>query len=596
MKHAELLLFAVVGSTPVLSSQDVSREVPAASRQTAQVRSLSGVFDVHNLGLEASLSVLDQGVLAFAVSELGADVDGNGASDDRVVFVDELDAFIASSPTPRGHLGAGVLHLDNRRLLWADPEDGVDGNGDGDGTDHVAVFYDVATASLVPLGLAVERSGLSFFVNYGYQLDVGGDTLYVGVSEQSQGNQDLNGNGETDDSVTQILQVGSRNPLRPLQGGMAPAPLSLVRPRATSPSALGLTPQEEDYAVVPIDEAAEQVDLNEDGDMVDNVPRFYDWRTGAPIVLPYSGESFSANDEVLAFLVRELFQGGQDLNGDGDTLDFVPLVFERATGKHTLLDLGVVSLRVQGTRVLLLRQELADGDLNGDGDELDYVLSVYDVASATTTSTGLAVERADWSFAGAGDWVLAAVSELHQGNTDLNGDGDTLDHVLHRLDLASGTTLNLVTAVTSLSLAGDRLIAVEVSEPHQGGADFNLDGDGLDRVLGVFDTSLGTLASTVSAVDSLSPPRGSGNWLAFRVPERAQGNADANGDGDACDRVLSVYDADLSAVLPTGYAVQRFAVGDGVLAANVCERSHGNLDLNLDGDTEDAVLHVFQAR
>ena len=98
--------------------------------------------------------------------------------------------------------------------------------------------------------------------------------------------------------------------------------------------------------------------------------------------------------------------------------------------------------------------------------------------------------------------------------------------------------------------------------------------------------------------------------VAFLVGESAQGGIDLNGDGDASDDVLHVYDAADGAIINTRlavahglgrdvssytYPVMPVVVGDGI-ALLVGEGEQGGTDLNRDGDAEDDVLHVIESR
>ena len=77
-------------------------------------------------------------------------------------------------------------------------------------------------------------------------------------------------------------------------------------------------------------------------------------------------------------------------------------------------------------------------DLNGDGDTTDDVLFVYEAAKNRLVETGLAavhgIGRGLFLFVVPpvvlGDTVAFLVHEPAQGLTDLNGDGDTFDAVL----------------------------------------------------------------------------------------------------------------------------------------------------------------------
>src|SRR5438067_148885 len=104
------------------------------------------------------------------------------------------------------------------------------------------------------------------------------------------------------------------------------------------------------------------------------------------------------------------------------------------------LALAAHTPRVSGGLVILLVSEAAQGgvDLNGDGDADDLVLHVFS-APGVLTNVGLA---ASTPLVG-GQLVAFVVPEASQGHTDLNGDGDSNDFVVHVFDARSGTARSL---------------------------------------------------------------------------------------------------------------------------------------------------------
>ena len=161
------------------------------------------------------------------------------------------------------------------------------------------------------------------------------------------------------------------------------------------------------------------------------------------------------------------------------------------------------------------------------------------------------------------------VNESEAG--DLNGDGDSADSVLHVFDAKQRLTLNLGLAAASVcrTILGPPFVICTPVLPVAGRA-----------------------------------------IVAFLVGEFAQSNADLNGDGDAGDDVLHVYDAAAGAIINTRlavahdvgrdvssftYPVMPVIAGDGI-ALLVGEVEQGGTDLNLDGDAEDDVLHVVEPR
>jgi hypothetical protein len=145
-----------------------------------------------------------------------------------------------------------------------------------------------------------------------------------------------------------------------------------------------------------------------------------------------------------AFLVSEADQGGADLNGDGDVADEVWFVHDQRLGVTANLRVAWEPqalnpyLHAGHDFVLLAAHELATGgrDLNDDGDPDDRVLVLYSAGAAAPVSLGAALSK---SYAGFGNLegrrLVIGLSEAANGDQDLNGDGDTLDHVAHIVDV-----------------------------------------------------------------------------------------------------------------------------------------------------------------
>ena len=167
------------------------------------------------------------------------------------------------------------------------------------------------------------------------------------------------------------------------------------------------------------------------------------------------------------------------------------------------------------------------------------------------------------------DLPLFLVNESESG--DLNGDGDAVDSVLHVFDAKRRTALNLGLAAATVcrTIASPPFLTCTPVSP--------------------------VIGKTVAA---------------YLVGESAQGETDLNGDGDAGDDVLYVYDEATGATTNT-----RLAVGHGtgrdvssytfpiepVVAADgiallIGEVEQGGTDLNVDGDTRDDVLHVIEPK
>lgn len=270
-------------------------------------------------------------------------------------------------------------------------------------------------------------------------------------------------------------------------------------------------------------------------------------------------------------------------------------------------------------------------DLNGDLDTNDRVVQIYSGGAAAEN-----LGRAASSVSISGDFVAALVSETMQGQTDLNGDGDTNDDVLAIYDRRAGTWIDTDQPADTVKVAGS-LIAFIRPEARSGpaGTDLTGDGDTADRVLGLFDAASGALipvtddAGRMQAAEEfvMGPTfcRGGsrdgqecaetndcpGNgWcgpalVAFRTSESAQGR-NLIGASDKNVDVLQVYDLRERRLLNTGQAVipcrfeacdrrVPYRVGRETVTFLTLEADQDS-DLNNDGDRSDLILQTFNAR
>lgn len=451
------------------------------------------------------------------------------------------------------NLGAALGHFQlhgNLLVFWASP-------------DLTVSVHDLATGTTVDTGVRA---------SFGFETD--GALVAVTVTEQAP-SVDLNGDGDaldvvlhvydtTDDTVTntRLAMDYFAFPLSRVQGGRVV------------------------WRVLEAGQGGS--DLNGDGDALDSVLYLYDGTTGTATNVGLAASADSRFDgRRVAFGVREAAEGNVDLNGDGDAVDTVLHVYDTATGTTTNVGLAAAAFQLDGSRVAVSVVEFQQGrsDLNGDGDSSDSsVVHVHDLATAVTTNlalTGNAVLR--------GDRLAVNVTEGNQGNTDLNGDGDAGDRVIHVHDLATGTTSNVALAALPWAFDGER-VALGVPESEQGNSDRNGDGDSSDFVLHVYDLATRT-TTNVGLATAFDVFLGGGR-VVLDVPEGSQGTMDLNGDGDVGDSVLHVYDVPGMAISNVGLAVSGVELFDGSRAVfSVPEE--GNADLNGDGDLQDPVLHVY---
>jgi hypothetical protein len=266
----------------------------------------------------------------------------------------------------------------------------------------------------------------------------------------------------------------------------------------------------------------------------------------------------AASPALIAFQVIEAKQFAQSLNGDLDIDDDVIHVLDTATGHIRNLGLAGGRPVVDGALVAFAVPEEDQGntDLNGDGDKTDTVLHVYNARTGVTSNLGLAVS--EWDLLVGDPLVLAIVSEAWQNASDLNADGDVTDWVAHAYDAESRTITNLALALeisaASRFDAEDGIAAFFVDEADQNDTDLNSDSDAFDLVLHVYDVSTGVLTNTQLASNPSTPEvQLEGGKAVVRVSEFAQGQTILNGDGDFSDNVLFVHDVATTAQASVGY-------------------------------------------
>ncbi len=502
-------------------------------------------------------------------------------------------------------------------------------NGDGDLVDGMLFVHDRASGLTSNLGLATAQS------QYEPQIAQDGDILAFRVFEKRQGGMDLNGDGDATDAILHIYdgatgiltnlgieasQIAVRgnfvifNQLHPGRDIMV---YNVLESTTTSfPSFTGRRLTTTDQLVVGRANEFTQGDLNGDGDELDAIVQVYDFLSETLFILGLAAPDFAvyANGHLAAFGASEYLNGGMDLNGDGDFTDeMVAHVFDRRTGNLTNLEIATSApfvsfpYRVGDELVAFAVQEISHGetDLNGDGDIFDTIGHVYDARTGQTKNLALPV--GSWGLGVGGDLVAIQVDEGDNGETDLNGDGDANDIVLHLYDATSGVTRNLGLAVARPSsgsrdpvVSVGRLIFV-VSENDQNESDLNGDGDTTDGVVHIFDSASGEVTNVGLAVRlSMWYPNNvaDGSLFSLRVGENAQARTDLNGDGDTMDNVLHLYDATDGSIFNTGLTIRGTVedpvLGFGAVAFAVTERNQGNMDLDGDGRTTGDVVHLIE--
>lgn len=243
-------------------------------------------------------------------------------------------------------------------------------------------------------------------------------------------------------------------------------------------------------------------------------------------------------------------------------------------------------------------------DLNNDGDLLDSVIHRVDTAAVTAQSLGLAVVG---GILVSDAHVAFLVSEVGQAGTDFNADGDFADLIWFVYDPARplGGTNPLNTAVAAPfagNSAGTTGGFVLLESEAAARADRNGDGDQSDIVPRVFNGATFAMSALLAPAYATATPIVARNGrVLYAASEAAQG-VSLNGDADLSD--FALHAIDFAPGLPTlvrigggvtarAVANHPFALTNNAAVYCIDEAGDGALDLNNDGDTNDAILAVF---
>lgn len=431
-----------------------------------------------------------------------------------------------------------------------------------------------------------------------------GDTIVVPVAEIEMGT-DRNADGDTLDDVVACVDTTT--------GDVFDLGLAVIGPILSTATTCAFLVSEDGQG---------RTDLNGDGDANDTVWFVFDpsrardssnpVNTG--VAAPPFGAPAVAAEGGYVFL-RSEFAENQDLNGDGDMIDSVTAVYKESVRAVVPTPPATYAtgtpLVSRGGRVLVAASELfAGADLNRDGDAFDNVLVYIDLTGLTVLvrPVGGVFPRAvgQNAYQLTNDAAVYLIDEAGEGNTDLNGDGDTADAIIAVFDIAGGTGEYLPTSsqFPTIALAADRLRGIgasmhravfAISEPRQNATDFNGDLDAFDAVVAWIDTQRfpGAVHVQPFALSAL-PILVDGERALIGISEQADGaivGKDHNGDGDINDDVAYMLDmpAPRGGMYSLGFAVRTLTLNGSEALIGVPENGHFSGDINGNGIVGDIV-------
>lgn len=300
---------------------------------------------------------------------------------------------------------------------------GQDYNGDGDKYDFILAYYDIATDT------ATYTSEQPFW-SFGNSFDISENVITFLASERSSG-RDLNGDGDRYDVVLAYYDIFSG---------------TVTYTREQPYHIYGNSPTISEGVIAYIaNEIKLARDLNGDGDMMDDVLAYYDIATGSATYTaeqPYvaGGNCLDISGSIISYITNE-YDVGRDLNADGDTMDNMLAYYDITGGSATYTSEqpygsnGNRPTLSGGVITFIVSEDYLGQDLNADGDAIDNMLAYYDISTGSATYT---TAQPYWSSKNSPDisenviTFIAKESDLEQ---DINGDADTHDNIIAYLTL-----------------------------------------------------------------------------------------------------------------------------------------------------------------
>ena len=323
-------------------------------------------------------------------------------------------------------------------------------------------------------------------------------------------------------------------------------------------------------------------DLNGDGDESDCVIRYYNVSSGMLTNTTVVGDEPAIGGNIIAFTTYEGYID-EDLNGDGDTDDYVIRYYDILSGTTgNTSEIGYDAAVDNGIITFTVAEGGLDKDLNEDGDKVDRFIWYYNVSSGeifnSTTILG--------AYASKDGNIIAFETWEEWDGVDLNGDGDTTDSIIRYYDMFTETIVNTAAAGYEPSIDGD-IIAFCTDESEEN-EDLNNDGDTDDQIIRYYNISSGIVTNTTAYGDF---PCVKGDIIAFETWESDFGN-DLNGDDDTDDNVIRYYnisDGTITSTAEMGY----YASVEGRKIAFYTYESDLDEDVNGDGDKDDSIIRYY---
>ena len=443
-------------------------------------------------------------------------------------------AMILTESDPNADGVTYSIHSEHAGFVFLLADEAVDGelNGDGDSTDNnilAAVDAGALTPQIVNVALALDTASTpdavpvtgggewlaAFLVDEASQdANLNDPTLFTGAWQPA--NCAAVADVDETDAVLHWFQLGD------LIGGTAAVNTGLVgtnQAYAMIDQFVGTVSPEADEGSGP------GCDLNGDGDSTDGIFRWVAASDPLAPVLPVTNAvrlhavrgniaggtgGVIALEDTWAIVVDEDADGRDHDGNPGLDQDLVAAHVPSASGQSWNFDHGSSTLTPVGVTwvqpdsedparffAAITEESLLDGlgpgyTGNNDGDFVDSISTIPTVASGNRlTFPGVAFANAATrpGIRAKQNVGVHRISEAAQGNSDLNGDGDTTDFILQRFSLVGAfastymATADNAPTPASYFQVGEAEFGALLTDEFMAGVDLNGDGDLNDNVV-----------------------------------------------------------------------------------------------------------------
>ncbi|MBI5416359.1 hypothetical protein HZA55_00190 [Candidatus Poribacteria bacterium] len=312
------------------------------------------------------------------------------------------------------------------------------------------------------------------------------------------------------------------------------------------------------------DERDVNIDLNDDGDKIDAIVRYFNVETKELVNTKIWGNSVYIDKGTISFTTPE-GNTKQDLNNDGDMADLIVQYYD-------ISQKALFNTKLVGFDPVIKNNFIYFRTNSGPYNSL--IIRIYNIATGEVIDTGV---EGQFSYDSIDNNIISFISNEQNMRIDLNKDGDKIDSVVGYYDVLN-KKLNIISYSYFIPSLNEGIVSFITFEGYAG-LDLNFDGDRNDFILQYFDINNNLLTNTkLIAYGNVKKQKEN---ICFDVQEYVI-NKDLDGDGDLEDLVVNCYNIQTRSIINTESAGSLRGFNGNIISL-VSNESMMNKDINNDG-------------